>query len=72
MWNATCAKCHGAAGEGDYGPKIAGTALVGDPQAVEHVIRNGFGQMPPVGRDWTDDEVRAITTYLKENLGSQG
>ena len=72
MWNATCAKCHGAAGEGDYGPKIAGTALVGDPQAVEQVIRNGFGQMPPVGRDWTDDEVRAITTYLKENLGSQG
>jgi cytochrome c oxidase subunit 2 len=69
MWNATCAKCHGAAGEGDYGPKIAGTALVSDPQAVEQVIRNGFGKMPPVGRDWTDDEMTAITTYLKENVG---
>jgi len=69
MWNATCAKCHGASGEGDYGPKIAGTALVSDPQAVEQVIRNGFGTMPPVGRDWTDDEMTAITTYLKENLG---
>jgi cytochrome c oxidase subunit 2 len=69
MWNATCAKCHGPSGEGDYGPKIAGTALVGDPKAVEEVLRNGFGAMPPVGRDWTDDEMTAITTYLKENLG---
>ena len=69
MWTATCAKCHGPSGEGDYGPKIAGTALVSDPQAVEQVIRNGFGAMPPVGRDWTDDEMTAITTYLKENLG---
>ena len=69
MWTATCAKCHGAAGEGDYGPKIAGTALVSDPKAVEQVIRNGFGAMPPVGRDWTADEMTAITTYLKDNLG---
>jgi cytochrome c oxidase subunit 2 len=69
MWAATCAKCHGPSGEGDYGPKIAGTALVSDPQAVEQVIRNGFGKMPPVGRDWSDDEMTAITTYLKENVG---
>jgi len=69
MWNASCAKCHGAAGEGDYGPKIAGTALVSDPQAVEGVIRNGFGKMPPVGRDWDDNQMTAITTYLKENIG---
>lgn len=69
MWEATCAKCHGPTGEGGYGPKIAGTALVGDPQAVEQVIRNGFGTMPPVGRDWDDNEMTAITTYLKENIG---
>ena len=69
MWEATCAKCHGPTGEGGYGPKIAGTALVSDPQAVEQVIRNGFGTMPPVGRDWDDNEMTAITTYLKENIG---
>jgi hypothetical protein len=33
------------------------------------VIRNGFGTMPPVGRDWDDNEMTAITTYLKENIG---
>ncbi|HEY1318288.1 MAG TPA: cytochrome c oxidase subunit II [Gaiella sp.] len=70
MWEATCAKCHGASGEGGYGPKIAGTSLVSDPEAVEEVIRNGFGNMPPVGRDWDDNEMNAITTYLKENIGS--
>jgi len=69
MWEATCAKCHGPTGEGGYGPKIAGTALVSDPQAVEQVIRNGFGTMPPVGRDWDDNEMTAITSYLKENVG---
>ena len=69
MWEATCAKCHGPSGEGDYGPKIAGTALVANPEAVEGVIRNGFGRMPPVGRDWNDNEMTAITTYLKENVG---
>jgi cytochrome c oxidase subunit 2 len=69
LWAGTCAKCHGALGEGDYGPKIAGTALLSDPQAVEQVLRNGFGKMPPIGRDWGDDEMGAITTYLKENLG---
>jgi len=69
MWEATCAKCHGPTGEGGYGPKIAGTALVSDPQAVEQVIRNGFGTMPPVGRDWDDNEMTAITAYLKENVG---
>jgi cytochrome c oxidase, subunit II len=69
MWEATCAKCHGPSGEGDYGPKLAGTALVANPEAVEGVIRNGFGRMPPVGRDWNDNEMSAITTYLKENVG---
>ena len=69
MWGATCAKCHGPSGEGNYGPKIAGTALVGNPEAVEGVLRNGFGRMPPVGRDWSDNEMTAITAYLKENVG---
>jgi cytochrome c oxidase subunit II len=70
LWEGTCAKCHGLSGEGDYGPKIAGTDLLKDPAAVEQVLRNGFGKMPPVGREWNDDEMAAITTYLRQNLGS--
>ena len=44
-------------------------ALVSDPEAVSKVIRNGFGRMPPVGRDWDENELNAITTYLEDNLG---
>ena len=69
LWEGSCAKCHGPSGEGDYGPRIAGTDLVADSAAVEQLLRNGFGQMPPVGRDWNDAEMEAITTYLSENLG---
>jgi cytochrome c oxidase subunit 2 len=69
MWTASCAKCHGPAGEGDYGPKIAGSTLLSDPQSVEKLLRNGFGKMPPVGREWDDTEMNAITTYLKDNIG---
>jgi cytochrome c oxidase subunit 2 len=69
LWEGSCAKCHGASGEGDYGPRIAGTDLVTDDAAVEQLLRNGFGRMPPVGRDWNDAEMEAITTYLSENLG---
>jgi cytochrome c oxidase subunit 2 len=70
LWAGTCAKCHGAAGDGDYGPRIAGTSLVQNRESVENVLRNGFGKMPPVGRDWNDAEMDAITTYLRESLGS--
>jgi len=71
LWNGTCAKCHGLDGEGAYGPKITGSTLLDDPAAVEHLLRNGLGKMPPVGRDWNDAEMDAITTYLKDNVGDQ-
>jgi cytochrome c oxidase subunit 2 len=70
LWAGSCAKCHGPAGEGAYGPKIAGSALVQDESRVEQLLRNGFGRMPPVGREWNQAEIDAISTYLKENLGS--
>jgi hypothetical protein len=25
--------------------------------------------MPPVGRDWDDDEMKALTDYVEQNLG---
>jgi mono/diheme cytochrome c family protein len=32
------------------------------------VIRNGKGAMPPVGRDWNDTQMKAITDYLREEI----
>ena len=53
LWEGSCAKCHGLDGEGGYGPRIAGTELIKNPQAVEALLRKGGSLMPPVGRDWT-------------------
>ena len=68
-WRGACAKCHGLDGKGGFGPRIAGTDLVQDPEAIARLIREGRGQMPPVGRDWSDVQVSALTDYLGKNLG---
>ena len=72
LWDGSCAKCHGAEGEGGYGPRVAGSALVQDEEALATLIRNGGINMPSVGKSWTDEEIDAITEYVKENIGSQG
>jgi cytochrome c oxidase subunit II len=69
LWEGTCAKCHGLDGEGGYGPRIAGSELLQDPEAIEKLLRDGRGNMPPVGRDWDDDEMKALTDHLEQNLG---
>ena len=65
-FTGACAKCHGLAGEGDIGPALAGNALVTDANAVEQVVRNGRGAMPPIGTDWEDRQMDALTKFLSE------
>jgi cytochrome c oxidase subunit 2 len=69
LFEASCAKCHGPDGEGDYGPRIAGSTLIDDPDAIAELLREGRGAMPPVGRDWSDTEIDAVNDYLEQNLG---
>jgi cytochrome c oxidase subunit II len=66
-WEGVCAKCHGLAGEGGIGPRIAGTPTLGDPAALADLVRNGRRTMPAVGSGWTDEQVDALANYLKEN-----
>jgi cytochrome c oxidase subunit II len=67
-WEGACGKCHGLQGEGDYGPKISNNSLLIQPQALEQLIRNGQKKMPPVARDWSDEQVRALLEYLRQNV----
>jgi cytochrome c oxidase subunit 2 len=64
-----CAKCHGVAGEGDIGPPLAGNPIVEDAEAIEEIVRNGRNQMPPVGRDWGERQMDALTDYVAEEFG---
>jgi cytochrome c oxidase subunit 2 len=70
-WEGVCAKCHGLAGEGGIGPRIAGSPVLASPQALETLVRNGRtgpnGVMPAVGSEWSDQQITALANYLKEN-----
>jgi cytochrome c oxidase subunit 2 len=67
LWEGVCAKCHGLAGEGGVGTRLAGSVVLADPEAVENVVRNGRRTMPAVGPGWTDEQMDALTAYLAEN-----
>jgi len=70
-WGGVCAKCHGLAGEGGVGPRIAGSPTLTSPQSLETLVRHGRtgpqGVMPAVGSDWNDEQITALVSYLKEN-----
>ena len=69
---AACAKCHGMEAQGEVGPPLRGNALVNDPEALEEVVRNGRGAMPPVGKDWSERQMDALTGFLREEFGDGG
>jgi cytochrome c oxidase subunit 2 len=71
-FEGACAKCHGLAGEGDIGPRLAGNRLLEDASAVEAIARQGIGEMPPVAKDWEERQMRALTDYLREEVASGG
>jgi cytochrome c oxidase subunit 2 len=67
-FTGACAKCHGLAGEGDVGPRLQGNGLLEDDAAIEQLVRNGRGLMPPVGKDWTDRQMDALIDYLQKDI----
>ena len=66
-WEGTCAKCHGEDGEGGIGPRLAGSPTLTNEEALTQIVRNGRGQMPAVGADWSDEHIQALVDYLEEN-----
>jgi len=70
-WEGVCAKCHGLAGEGGIGPRIAGSPTLANPDSLAKLVRNGRtgpnGVMPAVGAEWSDQQVESLVSYLKEN-----
>jgi cytochrome c oxidase subunit II len=70
-WQGVCMKCHRL--DHKYiGPQLGGNTLLGDRQGIEVLLRNGQGQMPSVGRDWTDQQIDALIAYTKQFSKSGG
>jgi cytochrome c oxidase subunit 2 len=68
-WTGACARCHGLAGQGLVGPQIANSATVQSKTALTTLLENGKGQMPPVGREWDQGQLDALSAYLKGRFG---
>jgi cytochrome c oxidase subunit 2 len=74
-WTGVCAKCHGIAGAGGYGPAIVSNSVLVQHAGLLRLLLNGqnvlkpiSSYMPPVGRGWTDAQVKALETYLKTRV----
>ena len=74
-WRGVCAKCHGIAGKGGYGPAIQNNSVLVQHQGLLRLLQNGqnirkplASYMPPVGRGWNDAQVKALETYLKARV----
>ena len=51
---------------GRHRPALAGNTLVADASAVEQVVRNGRGAMPPIGTDWDDRQMDGADRLPRE------
>jgi len=59
-----CQRCHGEKARGDVGPRLVPFSREYDE--VLAIVREGVGQMPPIGpRELSDEGVRQIVEYLK-------
>ena len=48
-----------------------GAANTADAEAVAQVVRNGRGRMPPIGEEWEDFHMEALTDYLSDRFGEE-
>ncbi|WP_457637365.1 c-type cytochrome [Oceanithermus sp.] len=64
VYSEQCAGCHGANGEGGYGPALAGNPLLDNPEEFNKVTHEGRGNMPPYPQI-SDKELAAIRAFLK-------
>lgn len=66
LWdiNNTCRSCHGNAGEGGFGPDLAGHTLT--PAQFLRAVRTPWGVMPTYTPDknFKDDEIGQMAAYL--------
>jgi mono/diheme cytochrome c family protein len=61
-YQARCAACHGARGEGGVGPRLQGNPILKAKEAVREIVLQGRGKMPAV--PLSEAELKALLDYL--------
>ncbi|MFN4072268.1 MAG: c-type cytochrome [Thermus sp.] len=72
IYEASCAACHGANGQGipPAMPALAGNPNLKDAQMILGIVKNGRGAMPAVGAALSDEELKAVATYIRNSFGN--
>ena len=64
-YGKVCVTCHGPEGRGGLAPAL--TPMTYDTDYVLAIVREGYGQMPPISaRELSDDEVAQLVEYLRD------
>jgi cytochrome c oxidase subunit 2 len=66
-----CQKCHyfNAKQGVLVGPNLASNSLLTQLSGLTSLVRNGQGRMPAVGKYWSDDQIKALVAYFKQQNG---
>lgn len=72
IYSQNCASCHGASGQGGYGPKLAGVVSVKYPNIDDQIalITNGKGAMPAYSKKLSAEQITSVVRYTREVLGT--
>lgn len=73
LYDANCASCHGANGEGYASRETPAPAVNAGEHAWHHpddqilaLLRNGGMQMPGVGAGWSESDLHSVLAYVKQ------
>jgi mono/diheme cytochrome c family protein len=71
IYEANCATCHGADGQGAVGPALAGVVATKYPNVDDQIaiVTNGKGAMPSWRNKLTPKEIRKVVEYTRTGLG---
>ena len=72
QFDAACAKCHNVEGPRLVGPTLKGSPTLQNRESLRTLLENGRGKMPPVGRDWTDEQFDTLFRYVSRIAGTGG
>lgn len=70
LYQANCSICHGSAGQGGVGPRLAGNARAGNEGNLRSMIRFGRGAMPGFGAVLAEDEVEVLVQWVGQELAT--
>jgi cytochrome c oxidase subunit II len=68
---ASCGKCHNLRGPQLVGPTLGGNPTLADREALETLLREGRGEMPAIGRGWTDAQLDTLFAFTRRAAGGE-